>query len=123
MKKNDNIFVKLQIEKDESSGDLILNIRFDKDTPNFFTDKDVISWCPTIEEINFVNEAFELISKNKGFKQKKINVDEEHPTEEKKTDEKNKAPNEEKANSPKHEKEESQNLSDEEQKDVNEWFV
>ena len=74
MKKNDNIFVKLQIEKDENSGELILNIRFDKETPNFFTDRDVISWCPTIEEIKFVNEAFELISKNKDFNQKKMNV-------------------------------------------------
>ena len=40
MKKSDNIFLKLQIEKDASSGDLILNIHFDKDTPNLFTEKE-----------------------------------------------------------------------------------
>lgn len=128
MRKSDNIFVKLQIEKDENSGELILNIHFEKDTPNFFTDKDVISWCPTIEEINFVNEAFELIAKNKGFKQKKINVEKQTLPEEKKTDDNPKDSSEDKVNESKNEKEEknkedSQNLSDAEQKDVNEWFV
>ena len=115
MKKNENIHVKLQIGKDENSGELTLNIRFDKDTPNFFTDKDVISWCPTIEEINFVNEAFEMMSKRKSHKQKK-------------TDDHSKTSNEEKSIDSKHEKgnkdeEKTPNLSDSEQKDVNEWPI
>lgn len=128
MKKNENIHVKLQIGKDESSGELTLNIRFDKDTPNFFTDKDVLSWCPTNEEINFVNEAFEMISKRKGHKQKKLNENKTDLHEEKKTDNHSKTINEEKAIDSKHEKgnkdeEETPDLSDSEQKDVNEWFV
>ncbi|MCK4332976.1 MAG: hypothetical protein KAV40_05290 [Thermoplasmatales archaeon] len=128
MKKNENIHVKLQIGKDENSGELILNIRFDKDTPNFFTDKDVISWCPTIEEINFVNEAFEMISKRKSHKQKKMNEDKTDTHEEKKTDDHSKTSNEEKAIDSRHEKEgrdteENPTLSDSEQKDVNEWPI
>ena len=127
MRKHDNIFVKLQIEKDRNSGELTLNIQFDKDTPNFFTDKNVISWCPTIEEINFLNEAFELISKRKGNKQKKMNVYEKDAHEEK-TDDHLKASNEEKVIDSKHEKgskdeDETTSLSDSEKKDVNEWFV
>lgn len=126
MKKNENIHVKLQIGKDENSGELILNIRFDKDTPNFFTDKDVISWCPTIEEINFVNEAFEMISKRKSHKQeKKGNENKIDPHEEGKT---NDHSNEEKVTDSRHEKEgrdteENPTLSDSEQKDVNEWPI
>lgn len=126
MKKNDNIFVKLQIEKDESSGELMLNIHFNKDTPNFVTDKDVISWCPTIEEINFVNEAFEMISKRKNCKQgKKVNENNTNPHGEKKTDDYS---NEEKVDNFKPEKEdkiteEDSTISNSEKQEVNEWFV
>jgi hypothetical protein len=126
MKKNDKIFVKLQIEKDESSGELMLNIHFDKDTPNFVTDKDVISWCPTIEEINFVNEAFEMISKGKNYNQeKKVNENNTGPYEEKKTDDYS---NEEKVDNSKPEKEDKVNeedstISNTEKQEVNEWFV
>lgn len=66
MNKNDNIFVNLQIEKDKHSGELIFNVQFDKSSPNFSVDKDIIKWLPTFEEIDFIVEAFELISKNKG---------------------------------------------------------
>ncbi len=126
MRKNDNIFVKLQIEKDENSGGLMLNIHFNKDVPNFFTEEDVISWRPTIEEINFVNEAFEMISKRKSHKQeKKGNENKIDPHEEGKT---NDHSNEEKVTDSRHEKEgrdteENPTLSDSEQKDVNEWPI
>ncbi len=62
MVKNDNIFVKIQIEKDRHSGNLLLNIHFNKDAPNFSTDNNDISWSPTFEEINFIEETFEMIS-------------------------------------------------------------
>ena len=62
MKKNENIYVKLQIEKDQNSGDLMLNVNFDKAAPNFFPGKNEISWCPTIDEMDFVNEAFEMVA-------------------------------------------------------------
>ena len=126
MKKNENIHVKLQIEKDRNSGKLTLNVHFDKDTPNFYTDKNVLSWSPTIEEIGFVNEAFEMISKCKSYKhEKKVNEDKVDTPVEKKTEDHSK---EEKTVASKPEKldddtEESDELSDSEKKEVNEWFV
>ena len=126
MKKNENIHVKLQIEKDRNSGKLTLNVHFDKDTPNFYTDKNVLSWCPTIEEIDFVNEAFEMISKCKSFKSgKKVKEDKVDTPVEKKTEDHS---NEEKTVASKPEKldddtKESDDLLDSEKKEVNEWFV
>ena len=129
MKKNENIHVKLQIEKDRNSGKLTLNVHFDKDTPNFYTDKNVLSWCPTIEEIDFVNEAYKTISKCKSYKhEKKVNEDKVDTPVEKKTEDHSKAPKEGKTVASKPEKgddntEESSTLSDSEKKEVNEWFV
>jgi hypothetical protein len=65
MKKPENIYVSLQLSKDELSGELTLNIQFDPDAPNFFTNKNTISWCPTMEELDFVSEAFGMLSKRK----------------------------------------------------------
>ena len=65
MAKNENIFVKLQIEKDQNSGDLTLNIQFDKNAPNFINDKNEIRWSPTLAEIDFIEETFEMISHRK----------------------------------------------------------
>lgn len=65
MNKNNNIFVKLQIERDQNSGNLTINVHFDKNAPNFWPDKDDISWSPTLEEIDFIEETFQLIPKHK----------------------------------------------------------
>lgn len=65
MNKNDNIFVKLQIERDQNSGNLTINVHFDKNAPNFWPGKDDISWSPTLEEIDFIEETFQLIPKHK----------------------------------------------------------
>jgi len=65
MSKNDNIFVRLQIERDHNSGNLMLNVHFDKKAPNFLLDKDNISWSPTLEEMDFIEETFGIIPKNK----------------------------------------------------------
>ena len=65
MKKPENIYVSLQLSKDESSGALVLKIQFDPDAPNFSTMKNTISWCPTIEELDFISEAFGMLSKEK----------------------------------------------------------
>jgi hypothetical protein len=61
MKKNENIFISLQIQKDLESKGLLLSVQFDKNAPNFSTERDSISWCPTCDEIDFIAEAFELI--------------------------------------------------------------
>lgn len=66
MGKNDNIFIKLQIEKDNQSGDLTLGIYFDINAPNFSTEKDIFNWSPTLEEIDFIVETYEMISEKIG---------------------------------------------------------
>jgi len=71
MKKPDNIYVSLQLEKDESSGEMQLCIQFDRNAPNFFADKNLISWNPTIEELDFVSEAFSMIAEGKRVKHEK----------------------------------------------------
>ena len=75
MDKNDNIFVKLQIEKDNQSGGLTLGIYFDRNAPNFSTEKNTVSWSPTLEEIDFITETFEMISNCKGqYRQRDDNI-------------------------------------------------
>lgn len=61
MEKTKNIHVKLQIEKDSDSGGLTININFDKSAPNFVDDKHTLCWSPTLEEMDFINETFEMI--------------------------------------------------------------
>ncbi len=53
MGKDDNIYVKL-----------VLDVHFDKNAPNFHMDKEMISWCPTVEEIGFINESIQKISQH-----------------------------------------------------------
>jgi hypothetical protein len=61
MKKNENIFISLQIQKDLESKKLLLSVQFDKNAPNFSIENDTIFWCPTCDEIDFIAEVFELI--------------------------------------------------------------
>ncbi|MCX6671231.1 MAG: hypothetical protein NTX92_04875 [Euryarchaeota archaeon] len=72
MKKQENMYVSLQLEKDVTSGELMINIQFDRNAPNFFTNKNMISWCPTSEELNFINEAYGVLTKAKHHKQDHI---------------------------------------------------
>jgi hypothetical protein len=69
MKKQENIYVSLQLEKDITSGELIIAIQFDRNAPNFFTNKNMISWCPTSEELHFINEAYGVLHKGKHERQ------------------------------------------------------
>jgi len=62
---SENVFVKLQIEKSQHSGGLILTINFDINAPNFSIDKDIITWSPTFDELDFVMDTFEIISKKR----------------------------------------------------------
>jgi len=61
MNEQDKIYVKIQIEKDQNSGNLMIRTHFDPKAPNFYHNKNDISWCPTPKEIEFINEAFELV--------------------------------------------------------------
>jgi len=75
MDKNENIYVKLQIEKDNQSGGLTLGIYFDRNAPNFSTEKNTVSWSPTLEEIDFITETFEMISNCKSqYRQRDDNI-------------------------------------------------
>ncbi len=69
MKKQENIYVSLQLEKDVTSGELMIAIQFDRNSPNFFTNKNMISWSPTKEELEFINEAYGALHKGKHQKQ------------------------------------------------------
>jgi len=66
MNKDDKIYIRLEISRDPMSGELTILTRFDPNAPNFSKDKDKDSyfWIPTLEERNFINEAFELILTN-----------------------------------------------------------
>lgn len=92
MEKNEELYIKLNLEKNTDSGEIVLNIQFDNDAPNFTKEKDVISWNPSIEEWAFVNEIFEIISKGQGYKYGKKPILEEN-----KAEEENKAGKENKA--------------------------
>lgn len=62
MDKDDKIHIRLEICKDKNSDELTIMTHFDSNAPNFTKDKDGYFWMPTLEERNFINEAFELIS-------------------------------------------------------------
>ncbi len=79
MKKQENIYVALQLDKDATSGEIVINIQFDRNAPNFFTNKNMISWCPTKEELDFVNEAFGMLHKKKN--QPTLQKNEQEPQE------------------------------------------
>ena len=65
MKKQENIYVALQLDKDATSGEIVISIQFDRNAPNFFANKNMISWSPTSEELDFINEAFGMLLKRK----------------------------------------------------------
>jgi len=63
MKKNENTYIRLGLEKDPTSGELQVCIQFDNNAPNFTKDKDITYWRPSYEEWEFAREAFDLIWK------------------------------------------------------------
>jgi hypothetical protein len=64
MKKNENIFISLEIQKDKDSKRLYLNVQFDKTAPNFSMENESITWWPTDDELDFISDAFHLIGEN-----------------------------------------------------------
>jgi len=59
--KENNIHIRIEICKDETSGELKLMTYFDTSAPNFWKDEEGYFWNPTIEERDFLNEAFEFM--------------------------------------------------------------
>ena len=66
MKKNEKLYIKINLEKNTDSREITANIQFDNNAPNFKKEKDVTTWDPSVEEWAFVNEVFEIISKGQG---------------------------------------------------------
>jgi len=65
MNKNENIHIKLEISKDPTTGSLTLMTRFDPKAPNFSEEGNCLRWNPTVEEREFLNEAFDMLPKQK----------------------------------------------------------
>ncbi len=65
MKKNENIAISLQVQRNKESKALFLCVQFDKAAPNFTVDNDCITWYPTNDEIDFIADAFHLIGEQK----------------------------------------------------------
>ncbi|KYK20159.1 hypothetical protein AYK21_01695 [Thermoplasmatales archaeon SG8-52-2] len=61
MSKDDKINLKLEVYKDKNSGKLALKAHFDDTAPNIYKDKDTFYWAPTLEEKEFLYEAFKIM--------------------------------------------------------------
>ncbi len=61
MKRNENIYISLEIQKDSDTKGLLLCVQFDRNAPNFHQENEVISWCPTGDELEFISEAFQTL--------------------------------------------------------------
>ena len=59
---DDDIYVKLQLEKKSKSKSIGLRVQFDTDAPNFSSNKNEITWSPTPEEIDFIVQSFQMLS-------------------------------------------------------------
>ena len=59
------IYIKLEIEKNEDTGELAVLTRFNPDAPNFTQDKEGVYWVPTNAEKDFLNEAFDMLLRKK----------------------------------------------------------
>jgi hypothetical protein len=77
MKRNENIFISLEIQKDLDLKGLLLSIQFDRNAPNFHQENETISWCPTRDELDFITEAFGIIGGNKISISEKVEVQQE----------------------------------------------
>lgn len=63
MTKDDNVYIKVEVGRNPDTGKLCIMTRFDSDAPNFFDEENGFSWSPTLEERQFLNEAFKMIRK------------------------------------------------------------
>ena len=65
MNNYENIYIKIEINKDPSTGQINLIARFDPNAPNFIKDENGFWWIPTSEERKFINESFEMIQRKR----------------------------------------------------------
>ena len=73
-KKNENVFISLQIQKDMESKKLLLRVHFDKNARNFSITNETIVWCPTCDEIDFITEVSELIEEEENIRRRLLKL-------------------------------------------------
>lgn len=61
---DNKIHIRVELSRD-NSGKLALTTIFDEKAPNFSKDEEGYYWMPTVEEKDFINEAFELMPTTK----------------------------------------------------------
>jgi len=73
MPTNNNVNIKLEVFKEKFSGKLSIIAHFIHSAPNVYKEQEDYVWFPTIEEKNFLIEAFDLTSPvfNKNYQDKK----------------------------------------------------
>ncbi len=64
MSNDDNVYIKLELNKDKNSGKIDIITRFDNNAPNVIIENNEYFWMPTFEEKDFLNEAFLIINSN-----------------------------------------------------------
>jgi hypothetical protein len=64
MAKEDNVFIKIQIEKNHVSKNFKLSVHFDENAPNFLSQANQMYWAPTSEEMKFLMDMYDIILKN-----------------------------------------------------------
>ncbi len=65
MGEENGIYIKIELCKSENSDEFAIRIHFDQNAPNLFRKGENYSWMPTAEEMNIMNEAYDLIAANK----------------------------------------------------------
>ncbi len=74
MAKDDKINLKLEVFRDKNSGKLSLMAHFDKSAPNIYKEKEDFLWVPTVEEKDFLYEAFKMMPEGSTFSPSKDNI-------------------------------------------------
>ena len=81
MSKDANINIKLEVSKDKTSGKLSITAHFNDTAPNIIKENDTYYWIPTIEERDFLTEAFNIFPNQNQISNKIISPEktEENP--------------------------------------------
>ena len=69
---NKETYIQLHVESDQSFKELLLDIYFDENAPNFFKNENEVRWRPTTDEMDSILEAFDILSQSSVSLEKKI---------------------------------------------------
>ena len=67
MSADDEIYIKLEISRDKTTGELAIIIRLKESSPNTFIENTNVEWFPTIMEKNLINDTFDLFYNTKNM--------------------------------------------------------